>query len=91
MKNIANYISISRIIMSKSIDSPLRVDSINNMRRQNMYKIGEFSKMSKATIKALRYYEKEGLLKPAFINQNTSYRYYESSQLVEVSKIISLR
>ena len=47
--------------------------------------------MSKATIKALRYYEKEGLLKPAFINQNTSYRYYESSQLVEVSKIISLR
>ena len=56
-----------------------------------MYKIGEFSKMVKATIKALRYYEKEGLLKPTFIDQNTSYRYYESSQLIEVSKIISLR
>ena len=56
-----------------------------------MYKIGEFSKMSKTTIKALRYYEKEGLLKPAFIDQNTSYRYYESSQLVDISKIISLR
>lgn len=27
-----------------------------------MYKIGDFSKMSKTTIKALRYYEKEGLL-----------------------------
>lgn len=56
-----------------------------------MYKIGEFSKMSKTTIKALRYYEKEGLLKPTFIDQNNSYRYYESSQLVDISKIISLR
>lgn len=56
-----------------------------------MYKIGEFSKMSKTTIKTLRYYEKEELLKPAFIDPNTSYRYYESSQLVDISKIISLR
>ena len=56
-----------------------------------MYKIGDFSKMSKTTVKALRYYEKEGLLKPAFIDRDTSYRYYESSQLVDISKIISLR
>lgn len=56
-----------------------------------MYKIGEFSKMSKTTIKTLRYYEKEGLIQPIFIDQNTSYRYYESSQLVDISKIISLR
>lgn len=56
-----------------------------------MYKIGDFSNMSKTTIKTLRYYEKEGLLKPAYIDLNTSYRYYESSQLVELSKIINLR
>lgn len=56
-----------------------------------MYKIGDFSSMSKTTIKALRYYEKEGLLKPIYIDQNTGYRYYETSQLVEISKIISLR
>ena len=56
-----------------------------------MYKIGEFSKMSKTTIKALRYYEKEGILKPPFIDQDTSYRYQESSQLLDVSKIVSLR
>ena len=56
-----------------------------------MYKIGEFSKMSKTTIKTLRYYEKEGILKPAFIDQDTSYRYYESSQLIDISRIISLR
>ena len=56
-----------------------------------MYKIGDFSSMSKTTIKTLRYYEKEGLLTPVYIEQNTGYRYYESSQLIDISKIISLR
>lgn len=56
-----------------------------------MYKIGDFSKMSKTTIKTLRYYENEGLLIPAYVDPHTSYRYYESSQLTDLTKIISLR
>lgn len=56
-----------------------------------MYKIGEFSALSKTTIKTIRYYEKEGLLKPCFIDEYTGYRYYETSQLDEAAKIISLR
>ena len=56
-----------------------------------MYKIGDFSSMSKTTIKTLRYYEKEGLLKPVYVDLNTGYRYYETSQLMEISKRISLR
>lgn len=56
-----------------------------------MYKIGDFSSMSKTTIKTLRYYEKEGLLKPVYVDLNTGYRYYETSQLMEISKIIFLR
>lgn len=56
-----------------------------------MYKIGQFSSMSKTTIKTLRYYEKEGLLKPIYVDLNTGYRYYDTSQLVDISKIISLR
>jgi DNA-binding transcriptional MerR regulator len=55
-----------------------------------MYKIGEFSVLSKTTIKALRYYEKEKLLMPAFLDDN-GYRYYEAKQLVDLAKIISLR
>ena len=39
-----------------------------------MYRIKEFSKLAKITVKTLRYFEKEGLLKPAFVNNN-SYRY----------------
>ena len=56
-----------------------------------MYRIGEFSELSKTTIKALRYYEKEGLLIPAHVNQETGYRFYETSQLPQLAKIISLR
>ena len=55
-----------------------------------MLKIGEFSKMLKVTIKALRYYEKEGLLIPKHIDNFNGYRYYESNQLIDISKIISL-
>ena len=56
-----------------------------------MYRIGDFSKASKTTIKTLRYYEKEGLLIPTFVDPYTGYRYYETSQLYDLSKIISLR
>ena len=56
-----------------------------------MYRIGEFSELSKTTIKTLRYYEKEGLLIPAHVDQDTGYRFYETSQLPELAKIISLR
>ena len=56
-----------------------------------MYRIGEFSVLSKTTIKTLRYYEKEGLLIPSYVDQMTGYRFYETSQLLDLSKIVSLR
>lgn len=55
-----------------------------------MYKIGQFSTLAKTSIKTLRYYEKEKLLMPIFVDSN-SYRYYETEQLIDLSKIISLR
>lgn len=39
-----------------------------------MYKIGEFSILSKTTIKTLRFYEKEGLFLPSLVDEN-DYRY----------------
>ena len=44
-----------------------------------MLKIGEFSKLSMLTIKALRFYEKEGLLIPARVDEHSGYRFYEAS------------
>jgi len=54
-------------------------------------KIGEFSKLSHITIKALRFYEKEGILVPAFTDSWTGYRYYEISQLEAASRILAYR
>ena len=56
-----------------------------------MLKIGEFSKLSHTTVKALRFYEKEDLLIPASVDEWTGYRLYESSQLETAAKIKSFR
>ncbi|MDO5444810.1 MAG: MerR family transcriptional regulator [Eubacteriales bacterium] len=56
-----------------------------------MLKISEFSKLSHLTIKALRYYEKEELLKPASVDEWNNYRFYETSQLETAAKIKSYR
>jgi DNA-binding transcriptional MerR regulator len=56
-----------------------------------MYRIGLFSKINKVTIKTLRYYDETGLLKPAFVDKETGYRYYTSGQLPQLHQIVSLR
>lgn len=56
-----------------------------------MLRIGEFSKMSKTPITALRYYDEMGLLKPAQIDSFSSYRFYNTDQLFTLHRIQSLR
>lgn len=56
-----------------------------------MLKIGEFSKLAMLTVKTLRFYEKEGLLKPAQVDRWTGYRLYETSQLKTAARIKALR
>ncbi|MCM1088768.1 MAG: MerR family transcriptional regulator [Muribaculaceae bacterium] len=43
--------------------------------------IGKVAKLKNVSIKSLRYYDKIGILKPAFINTETNYRYYTKEQL----------
>ncbi|MCM1144181.1 MAG: MerR family transcriptional regulator [Blautia sp.] len=43
--------------------------------------IGKVAKLKNVSIKSLRYYDKIGILKPAFINTETNYRYYTQEQL----------
>lgn len=56
-----------------------------------MLKIGEFSKLSHLTVKALRFYEKKGLLIPASADGRTGYRFYETAQLQTAAKIKAYR
>jgi DNA-binding transcriptional MerR regulator len=56
-----------------------------------MLKIGEFSKLSRVSIRMLRHYDEIGLLKPAEIDEFTGYRYYREEQLFIIGRITSLR
>ncbi len=56
-----------------------------------IYRIGMFSKITRVSIKTLRYYDEAGLLKPAFVDEENGYRYYTSDQLPKVHDIIALR
>lgn len=49
--------------------------------------IGELSKLKSVSIKSLRYYDKIGILKPAYINPETGYRYYSQDQLINLDII----
>ncbi len=56
-----------------------------------MFKIGEFSKLSRVSVKALRHYDDLGLLRPAHVDRFTSYRYYTAEQLMQLNRILALR
>ena len=56
-----------------------------------MLKIGEFSKLSMLTIKALHFYEKEGLLIPVEVDECSGYRFQETAQLKTAATIKALR
>ena len=56
-----------------------------------MIRIGDFSKLSRVSIKALRYYDEMGLLKPVEVDRFTGYRYYEFDQLPRLYRILALK
>lgn len=56
-----------------------------------MYRIGMFSKLGRVTIKTLRHYDEVGLLVPAHVDDENSYRYYTSDQLLKLGEIMALR
>jgi effector-binding domain-containing protein len=56
-----------------------------------MLKIGDFSKLSQVTVKALRHYDQMGLLKPITVDHFTAYRYYSAEQLPRLNRILALK
>ena len=58
---------------------------------EKMLKIGEFSKISRVSVRMLRHYDDIGLLKPVETDSFTGYRYYEVDQLPTVGRITSLK
>ena len=53
--------------------------------------IGEFSRRSRLSLKALRLYDKRGVLVPSRVDQASGYRYYDTAQLDEARLVVMMR
>lgn len=56
-----------------------------------MLKIGEFSKLSRVSVRMLRHYDELGLIRPAETDRSTGYRYYSEDQLLTAGRVAALR
>lgn len=56
-----------------------------------MLKIGDFSKLSRISIRMLRHYDEIHLLAPKHIDTYTGYRYYDENQLPLAARITALK
>ena len=56
-----------------------------------MFRIGEFSRVARVSARLLRYYDELGLLKPGVVDSASGYRYYTSTQLQRLNRILVLR
>ena len=58
---------------------------------KNLFRIGEVAKMFHVSVSLLRHYENEGLLSPAYISEESGYRYYSTEQFEVLNMIRYLR
>lgn len=56
-----------------------------------MIRIGDFSSLTRLSVKTLRFYDEAGLLKPVRVDPATGYRYYSASQLPRLHRILALK
>src|SRR5438132_750961 len=57
----------------------------------SMLRIGDFSRLGRVTVKALRFYDEIGLLKPVHVDEWSNYRYYSADQLGRLNRILALK
>lgn len=56
-----------------------------------MFKIADFSRLTRVTVKMLRHYDDLGLLRPQRVDPQTGYRYYAAEQLPRLNRLIALK
>lgn len=57
---------------------------------ERYYKSGEFAKMANVSIRTIRYYDKQELLKPSYVSE-AGYRFYTDADFGRLQKILSLK
>lgn len=70
---------------------PLRGRSSEDVRVPASMTIGDFSRATRLSAKALRFYHRVGLLEPAEVDPGNSYRRYDAAQIDDARMIQRLR
>ena len=68
-----------------------RVNIKEGVFLKKLFSIGTVAKLKGVSVKMLRHYDEIGLLKPSYIDPDTGYRYYSSSQLLFIEFITFFR
>ena len=57
----------------------------------NLMRIGEIAAFFNVSVKAIRIYEKMGILMPVKVDEKTGYRYYTADQVKQLNALLELR
>ena len=60
------------------------------MKKAGYYSSGEFARMANVTLRTIRYYDKQGILKPSFVTDSGS-RFYTDEDLARLQQIVLLK
>lgn len=58
---------------------------------EHLLKIGEVADFFRVSVKAIRLYDQKGIVKPAYTDPQTGYRYYTADQLERLRTLIELK
>ena len=58
---------------------------------EELMKIGEIAAFFDISVKALRIYEKKGIIKPVKVDPESGYRYYSADQVKQLNSLIELQ
>ena len=56
-----------------------------------LLKIGEVADFFQISVKAVRIYEKKGIIAPAYVDPESGYRYYTPDQLLQLAALLELK
>ena len=60
------------------------------MKKEGYYSSGEFARMAHVTLRTIRYYDKQNILKPSFVTESGA-RFYTDEDLARLQQILLLK
>lgn len=57
------------------------------MKKENYYSSGEFAKIAQVTLRTIRYYDQQNILKPSYVNESGA-RFYSEEDLAKLQQIL---